>query len=336
MKIPLALLFALAVLCASGLWGQRPVVVATTTMIADMASHLAGPHLEVRSLMPVGGDPHLYEPTPSDAVVLSNADLLLRNGLGLEGWLDPMLRNTGKSIPLATVTDGILPIRSADHHGAPDPHAWMDVRLAKQYAANISRAFEALDPGHAADFRQRLSAYSAELDSLDAEVRLLVSAVPDEQRVLITSHDAFHYFANAYGFEVDATMGTSTDAEARTIDIARLGDAIRRRGLRAIFVESTVNPQLLEQLARDHGIAIGGKLYADSLGEPGTEAGTYVGMVRHNARTIVAGLLGVAGPPEQSGSGPLGWWPFAALGALVAFGVLFLLRNHFRKDDLYA
>ncbi len=322
--------------CTNGLSAQRPVVVATTTMIADMARHLAGPHLEVKCLMPVGGDPHLYEPTPSDAVLLTNARLLLRNGLGLEGWLDPMLANTGRPIQLVTVTEGIPPIQGHGAHEAPDPHAWLDVRLSMQYADNIARAFEALDPDHAEDYRAQLMAYRQELEALDRYVREQVASLPPEQRVLVTSHDAFHYFGRAYGFEVDATMGTSTDAEVRTVDIARLDALIQQRGLRAIFVESTVQPKLLEQLAKDHGIAIGGKLYADSLGEPGSGADTYVGMVRHNVQTIVQGLLGKKTAPAPGESGDLGPWPFVALGALVLLGVLFLLRGSMRKNDLYA
>lgn len=325
-----------ALLFSAQLFAEKPLVVATTTMIADMAQNIAGEHLQIRSLMPVGGDPHLYEPTPSDAVMVSNAQLLLRNGLSLEGWLDPILQNAGGKSPLITVSEGVVPIQSTDHHGAPDPHAWMDVRNVMLYADNIAAAFVRLDPAHAETYRKNLAAYRAQLQDLEQFVREQTAKIPAEQRVIITSHDAFHYFANAYGFTVDATMGTSTDADVRTADVSRLGSLIKSRGLKAIFVESTVNPKLLEQLARDFNIKIGGELYADSLGEPNTESGTYIGMIRYNTQVIVNGLSGGNTGNQQPVSNALGLWPFLALGALVLLGLAILLRNAFRKDDYYA
>jgi ABC-type Zn uptake system ZnuABC Zn-binding protein ZnuA len=302
-------------------------VVATTSMIADMARNIAGNDLEVISLLPIGSDPHLYEATPADNTVVQSAQLILKNGLHLEGWLDRLIASSNKTAPVVEVTKGITPIQDPNM-GEPDPHAWMDVTNAIIYATNIAEAFASADPAHAEGYRQRLSAYRAELEALDAYIREQMALIPAEHRVLITSHDAFHYFGRRYGLEVDATMGTSTDADVRTTDIARLSQLIESRGLPAIFVETTINRKLLDQLARDKKIRVGGSLYADSLGEPGSPGATYIGMMKHNTQVIVAALSAGSGTAETVAPGG-GFFSYGLfiLGGLVIVGTFLFVRK---------
>lgn len=268
---------------------NKPLVVASTTMIADMARNVAGPYAEVRCLMPVGGDPHLYEPTPADARLLTEAKLVLRNGLSLEGWLDRLIATAGANAQLTTCSDGVVALMSAEH-GSPDPHAWMDAANGIIYVNNIETALAKLDPTHAREYARRAIVYKNRLREADSLIRSQVQRIPPARRILITSHDAFHYFGKAYGMEVDATMGTSTDADVRTADLSRLSKSIIDRGIPAIFVESTVNPKLLEQLAQDKRIRIGGELFADSLGDEKSGGATYLDMLLHNAKVIVDAL----------------------------------------------
>ena len=255
-------------------------VVATTTFIADFAQVIAGPDIEVVSLMPVGGDPHIYDPVPGDAKRIAEANLILKNGLTLEGWLDEMIDNSGTLALVETVTGGIKPIQSSEHENAYDPHAWMDVKNAIIYARNIRDALIAVDPTHAEGFKARFEAYKIELEKLDAYVELRVQEIPQEQRIIATTHDAFRYYGNRYGFRVESVLGTSTDAEVRIEDINHLAKQIENYRIPAVFVESTISPKLLQELAQGLGIKVGGKLFADSLGDEESGAETYLKMIR--------------------------------------------------------
>ncbi len=291
--------FVLLWLClAAPLYGlSQPRVVATTTFIADMASQLAGPDFEVRSILPVGSDPHIYDPVPGDAKMLSDADLILQNGLNLEGWLQKLIDNSGGRGRVVVVTEGIRPIGSAEHAGSYDPHAWMDASNGRVYIRNIYEALLSLRPDKAEGLRQRYLAYDARLVSLDSLITTQVARISPEKRIIATSHDAFRYYGNRYGFKVVSVLGTTTDAEVRTEDMQALIRVIEEFDLPAIFVESTINPKLMQQLAGDAGIRIGGKLYADSMGPKGSGADSYLGMLEHNTLTLLEGLL-EAGPAE--------------------------------------
>lgn len=272
---------------------KKPLVVATASMFADMAHQIGGDLIEVRSIVPVGGDPHIYSPVPGDAELARKADLILRNGLTFEGWLGELIANSGTKATVVLITEGIDVIRSDTYHNAADPHAWMSAANGLIYIHNIYEALRALLPEHEAELRQRYERYRAELQALDAWIATQIDSIPPQWRILITSHDAFQYYGRRYGLRLESVLGTSTDADVQTSDIVRLYDVLDQYHVPAIFVESTINPKLLQQIARDKKVAIGGKLYADSLGPKGSPADTYVGMLRHNTLTIARALRGL-------------------------------------------
>ena len=281
---------------------ERPVrVVATTSMIADLARQIGGERAEVEGLMGPGVDPHLYRPRESDVARLVGADLVLYNGLDLEGKMGEVFGQVeGRGIAARAVAEAVPAasrLTPSEFEGRPDPHVWMDVSLWKLVAADAADAFAAVDPAHADGYRARLAAYQAELDTLDAFVRARVAELPPERRILVTAHDAFNYFGRAYGVEVRGLQGLSTATEAGAADVRDLAAFVADRGVPALFVESSVPPRSIEAVlaavrARGGRAEIGGNLYSDALGDAAGGADTYLGMIRHNVDTIVAGLSG--------------------------------------------
>lgn len=278
---------------------EKKKVVATASMIADMAKIVGGDLVEVSCIVPIGGDPHLYDPTPQDASLVNKADLVFRNGLTFEGWLNELIETSGTKAEVITVTEGVEAIRSQEYQNATDPHAWMDVRNGMIYIENIKNGLVNLLPEHAATFENNYFTYRQGLTELDAYIREEVAKIPEGKRVLITSHDAFQYYGRAYGIRLESVMGTSTDAEVQTSDIIRLTEVIEETGVPAIFVESTINPKLLKQVARDNMVVIGGSLYADSIGDEDSPAPSYAAMLRYNTDAIVSAL---SRPAAASGS----------------------------------
>lgn len=270
---------------------DKPLVVASASIWADMTEALAGDFVHVDMIVPIGGDPHIYEPTPSDALLVAKADLVLRNGLTFEGWLNELIDYSGTHADQVLVTDGIQPITSLVYQNAPDPHAWMDPMNALIYIENIKNALLTLLPQHADEIKFNYQIYREELYALDTYIRSQIDRIPFAQRVLITSHDAFQYYGRRYGLRLESVLGTSTDAQAQTSDITRLTRVIDSLGIRAVFIETTVNPKLLQQIAHDRQIKIGGKLYADSLGDRDSPASTFLDMLKYNTDVIVAALL---------------------------------------------
>lgn len=269
---------------------EQPIVVATTTIIADVAAQLAGDKLDVRTIMPVGGDPHIYQPVPGDARLISRADLVLLNGLQLDVWLEQLADNARGDRPYIRVTEGIEPLNDPENHEDPDPHVWFDVSLMAAMVDNIIEAYIELDPGEEDYYRERAETYKAELEELHLWVQERISTIPEQRRVLITSHDAFQYFGNAYEVEVIGLIGISTEARAQTRDMTRIINIVRERNLPAVFVESSVNPRMIEQISSETGARIGGELFSDSVGPPDHEGGTYTGMIRYNVNTFVAAM----------------------------------------------
>lgn len=302
--ILLALVIAAACGAEGSQAGDKPRVLATTTMIAEAARRVGGDCVEVRGLLPVGGDPHVYEPVPQDARAIAQSDLVLYNGFGLEAWLDRLVRNAGGERPIVVVAEGLTPIFGQYKGGEdPDPHLWGDARNFIRYVDNIQRALATVAPTCAEVLQNNANRYKAELQALDGWARERVGTIPPAQRQLVTSHDAFEYYARAYGLNVLGTpIGVSTDEEASAQTVARLVDRVRQERVPALFIETTVNPRVIQRIAAETGARIGGSLYSDSLGEPGSGADTYVGMLVHNTRTIVNALGGSAGPFEHGGT----------------------------------
>lgn len=273
-------------------------VTATTGMIADAAQIIAGDSASVTGLMGPGVDPHLYKPTQGDIQKLMEADLILYNGLHLEGKMQEVLEKLGRKRPVVAVSQGIPQDRLLilnEPKGAPDPHIWFDVSLWKEAVKEISKAMQEQDPVHAAYYQKNTEEYLQKLDSLHQEVKEQIQTIPAPQRVLITAHDAFSYFGQAYGMEVRGLQGISTLSEYGVQDISQLVSFLVERNIKAVFVESSVSPKALEAVvegARQRGwqVKIGGSLYSDAMGEAGTPQGTYTGMVRHNVRTITEAL----------------------------------------------
>lgn len=292
------LLILLFCCLATGLKAQAgdeatlPLVVTSASIFADMTTMVAGGHVRIQSVVPIGGDPHIYEPTPEDVQLVSRADLVLVNGLTFEGWMRELIENSGTRAETVTITEGIGTIESEEYANSSDPHAWMTAKNGLTYVKNIRDALIKLDPFNRKVYEFNAGVYLKQLEDLDQLIFDQIASIPAENRVLITSHDAFRYFGRHYGIQVEAALGTSTDAEVQTDDVNRLTTIIRETGVPAIFVESTINPKLIRQIATDNNVIIGGYLYADSLGEPDTEAGTYEGMLRYNATTIVEALKG--------------------------------------------
>lgn len=268
---------------------KKTSVVATASIFADMAQNIAGDLLDVELIVPVGSDPHLHEPRPRDARLVSGADLILMNGLTFEGWLSELIENAGTKGKVVRITEGVNPI-GGEYENATDPHAWMNVQNGLIYIENIKNALVEVAPQYAEEFNFNYGVYRKQLEELDTYIQTEVEKIPAQKRILITSHDAFVYYGARYGIRLEAALGTSTDAEVQISDIKRLNQVIRENKIPAIFVESTINPKLLEQLASDNKIEIGGELFADSIGDKDSDAPSYYAMMKHNTDAIVGAL----------------------------------------------
>jgi ABC-type Zn uptake system ZnuABC Zn-binding protein ZnuA len=285
------IIIALLIIGIIPLSGQNALrVVSSASIFQDMADEIAGGLVETSTIVPLGGDPHVYEPTPSDAVLVSKADLILVNGLTFEGWITELIENSGTKGKVVLITEGITPISSQRYKNAYDPHAWMDARNGEIYATNIARGLIDLDPDNKAIYEANLKVYLQKLRELDKYIFESIKKIPEEHRILITSHDAFAYYGKRYGIKLSAIMGISTDAEAQTSDIVRVSKTIKESGISAIFIESTINPKLLKQLAQDNNVKIGGELFSDSIGDENTDAHGYLEMLKHNTDVITRAL----------------------------------------------
>ena len=307
---------------------DKPLVVSSASIFADMASVIGGDLIESTSIVPIGGDPHIYEPTPGDVRLLVKADLILQNGLTFEGWIKDLIANSGSKAPVVTITEGITPITSEMHKNATDPHAWMEPVNGKIYAENIKNALVQLLPDHRDQIIAQYDKYIIQLDELDQYIRDNLARIDSNKRILITSHDSFHYYGRRYGMRLESVLGTSTDADVRTSDLMRLNDVIQKNKIPVVFIESTINPKLLNQVAADNKIGIGGKLYSDSLGDKDSPASTYLNMVRHNTDVIVSGLTSIPAAFEEKESGRSfnGIWVIG--GAVLLIGVfIFVMRK---------
>jgi len=283
--------FLLLLIIHSGLSAQdKPRVVASASMIFDMAKNIAGDLVDLEMIVPIGGDPHIHEPTPDNARLVNKADLVLINGLTFEGWMNELIENSGTTGKTVTVTDGINVLRSLTYKNSTDPHAWMVASNGVIYADNIRKALTELLPEKSEVFKSNFEVYKSKLLELEIYIHEKIQKIPKEHRILITSHDAFQYYGQQYGLRLEAIMGISTDAEAQTSDIVRVNRVIEESNVPAIFIESTINPKMMKQIASDKKVKIGGQLFADSLGDEDSPADTYINMLMSNTNTIVDAL----------------------------------------------
>ena len=284
--------------------GAAVRAVATTGMIGWLVGAVGGERVAVDALMGPGVDPHLYKATASDVRKLGEADVVFYNGLHLEAAMGEVLEEMGSRLPTIAVTRGIEPdslLAPPEFAGSYDPHVWFDVGMWLRAVPVVRAALEEVDPEGAALYARNADRISEELLALDAWVRQRVAQLDPSVRVLVTAHDAFNYFGRAYGFEVRGLQGISTASEAGTADVQSLAAMIAERRIPAVFVETSIPQRTIEAVraavrARGFDVRIGGSLYSDAMGDPGTDAGTYPGMIRHNVNTIVDALGAPASP----------------------------------------
>ncbi|GJM15970.1 MAG: manganese transporter [Thermodesulfobacteriota bacterium] len=274
-------------------------IVATTGMIADMVSVIGGENVEVKGLMGPGVDPHLYKASAGDVALLSKADVIFYNGLHLEGKMAEIFEQMNKrGISTVAVTDGVNLndlLAPPEFKGNYDPHIWFDVDLWSDTVGTVKETLIKMDPENTQQYNKNAEAYLEELSELNEYVQERANSLPEDKRVLITAHDAFNYFGRGYGFEVKGLQGISTESEAGTADVQGLAAIIVERQIPAIFVESSVPPRYIEAVqaavkSKGFDVRVGGELFSDAMGNPGTPEGNYIGMVRHNINTIVDAL----------------------------------------------
>lgn len=268
-------------------------VVASFSILGDLVNSVGGDQVNVTTLVGPGGDAHVYTPTPADAKRVSEAKLIVINGLGFEGWLPRLIKASGGKPAILTASAGIKPRRlegDGHGHGDADPHAWQSVANVRTYVTNIRDALIAADASGVSAYLTNADAYLAELDTLDREVRDAVAKLPADRRKVISTHDAFGYFAQAYGIAFIAPQGVSTESEASARDIAAIIRQIKAQKIPAVFLENVADPRLMRRIASETGAAVGGTLYSDSLTDEKGDAPTYIGMVRHNIKALTSAL----------------------------------------------
>lgn len=283
--------------------GAKTRVVATFSILGDLAAQVAGERAQVSVLVGPGADAHVYSPTPADAKTLAGANLVIVNGLGFEGWIDRLAKSAQSKARVIVASKGVKALRPREKghahghghghghaHGAVDPHAWQSVANVKIYVANIRDGLIAADPQGRAAYEANAAAYLGKLDALEAEVKTAVAAIPPARRKIVTTHEAFAYFEAAYGVRFIAPQGVSTESGASAQDVARIIRLVRQEKAPAVFAETISDPRLSARIAQETGAKLGGALYSDQLSPPGGPAGTYIDMVRHNIRELTRAL----------------------------------------------
>jgi zinc/manganese transport system substrate-binding protein len=279
---------AAAVCSANALQAQEKLaVIASFSILADLARNVGGDRAEISALVGANGDVHVYTPAPADAKRIADASLVIVNGLGLEGWLQRLVQSSGSKAPIVVASNGVAPRRLGAH---ADPHAWQSVANAKIYVANIRDGLSAADPAGAAAYRGNAEAYLAKLDALDEAVRGAIARIPEARRKVISTHNACGYFADAYGIAFIAPQGVSTESEASARDVAAIITQIRTVRIPAVFMENVSDPRLMRRISAETGAKIGGTLYSDSLTGENGDAPTYIDMVRHNIKALTDAL----------------------------------------------
>lgn len=270
--------------------GDAVRVVATTTVFADLVAQVGGEAVEVRSLVPKGGEVHTFDPTPSDLRAVADADLVVMNGLGLDDWLRVVVEDSGATASVLELAPDLPGVTYLDDGGAVNPHLWLDVSHAARYVERIIEALVIADPTQAADLRAGGEAYLARLAGLDEHARTAIGSIPEERRIIVSFHEAFPYFAAAYGLVVAGTIIDAPGQDPSAGEIATLVEEIKASGARAIFSEAQFSPELVQTVADEAGVVVETNLYNDSLGD--APADTYEGMMRWNIERVVGALGG--------------------------------------------
>jgi zinc/manganese transport system substrate-binding protein len=288
---------------------DKPVAVATFSILADLTQRVAGDHAQVLTLVGPNGDAHVFEPGPKESAELAQADLLVANGLGFEPWLHRLEDASGFKGKVIVASEGVTPLEGEEehegeahegeeheeeaheeghHHEGADPHAFQDLANAQIYVANIAKGLSEAAPAHAADFKANADKLIAEIAALDQRLKADFGAIPQAKRRVLTSHDAFHYFGRAYGIEFVSVQGLSTEAEPTPDDLVKVVRQARDGHLSAIFLENMSDPRLAETVAQESGVRMGGELYADALSDAGGPAPDYLSLIRYNAKQLLA------------------------------------------------
>jgi zinc/manganese transport system substrate-binding protein len=274
---------------------EKLEVVASFSILGDFVRHVGGDRVEVAMLVGPDADAHVYSPAPADARKVAAAKVVFVNGLGYEGWMRRLVKAAGSKAPVVVATAGIRERKTAGGHGhghdGADPHAWQSVANARVYVANIRDALAAADPQGKTVYAANAAAYLARLDDLEREVGAAVAAIPAERRKIISTHDAFGYFQEAYGLEFIAPQGVSTEAEPSARDVARIITQIKKQKIPAVFLENITDARLMQRIARESGARIGGRLFSDALTGANGAAPSYIEMMRHNVKTLSAALM---------------------------------------------
>lgn len=293
---------------------QKMPVVASFSILGDFVKQVGGDRVAVTTIVGTNGDAHVYQPTPADAKAVAAAKVVFVNGLGFEGWMDRLIKASGTKAPIVVATKGITPRTGfVDHdddekpkakgkdkhdhakegghdHGGIDPHAWQSIANAKVYVANVRDGLIAADPDGRDVYTANAAAYTAKLDALETEVKSAMAKIPAEQRRIITSHDAFGYFGEAYGLILVAPEGVSTESEASAKDVGRIIRQIKAQKIPAVFVENVTDPRLIQRIAKESGAKVGGTLYSDALSDDKGPASTYIDMMHSNVRELSSAL----------------------------------------------
>jgi zinc/manganese transport system substrate-binding protein len=292
-SLPLLGLFGPLPFAISARAQQARSLVASFSVLADLCSNVGGDRIAVTSLVGPNGDAHVYQPSPADGKSLAAATLVVVNGLGLEGWMDRLIKASGSKAPVIVATKGIKQRQMVeDGHRILDPHAWQSVANAKIYVANIEAGLAAADPDGASIYAANAKAYQSKLDMLEDEVKKAIQAIPKERRRIITTHDAFGYFGAAYDFQFIAPQGVSTEAEPSARDVAKIIRQIKAEKIPAVFLENVTDARMVQTIAQESGATIGGTLFSDALSPADGPATTYFDMMRHNVKQLSKALAG--------------------------------------------
>jgi zinc/manganese transport system substrate-binding protein len=274
---------------------EKMPVVATFSILADFVRNVGGDRVTVSTLVQPNGDAHVYQPSPADAKKVADAKIVFMNGLGLEGWFDRLVKASGGKGAIVITTKGIKPHEMEENENGKtekkiDPHAWQSIANAKIYTANIRDALIAADPAGRKVYAENATDFIRRLNDVEKEVKAAIAKIHPDKRRVITTHDAFGYFASAYGIEFIAPQGVSTESEPSAKDVARIIRQIREEKIPAVFLENISDPRLMQQIANETGAKIGGTVYSDSLSDENGPASTYIEMMEHNIREFSAAL----------------------------------------------